>query len=39
MNFNGASVMAPGSTLILDQGELDLYERQEESVYVEARKP
>jgi SAM-dependent methyltransferase len=37
--FRDASVMAPGRTNIADPGSLDLAERAEESVYVEAVKP
>ncbi len=37
--FNNAQVLSPGKTTIADPGELDLFERAEESVYVEAVNP
>jgi len=37
--FLGPGVLAPGETTIADPGALDLCERADESVYVEARKP
>jgi SAM-dependent methyltransferase len=37
--FKEAAVMRPGSTMIAEPGELDLGERAEESVYVEAVRP
>jgi SAM-dependent methyltransferase len=37
--FLDARVLGPGETSIADRGELDLHERAEQSVYVEARSP
>jgi SAM-dependent methyltransferase len=37
--FKEAAAMPPGSTMIAEAGELDLAERAEESVYVEAVRP
>jgi SAM-dependent methyltransferase len=37
--FESPRVLSPGETTLGDPGELDLYERQEESVYVEAVAP
>ncbi len=37
--FVEASILPPGKTIIARPGELDLREREDESVYVEARKP
>jgi SAM-dependent methyltransferase len=37
--FKEAAVMSPGSTMIAEPGELDLGERAQESVYVEAVRP
>ena len=37
--FDEPMIMAPGTTNIPDYGELDLYERSETSVCVEAKKP
>jgi hypothetical protein len=37
--FFGARIVPPGVTGIADPGALDLRERADESVYVEARKP
>lgn len=37
--FMGASVLGPGETIIADPGTLDLHERADESVYVEALRP
>jgi SAM-dependent methyltransferase len=37
--FTDAAVMPPGSTMIAEPGQLDLAERAEESVYVEAVRP
>lgn len=37
--FFGARIMPAGTTTIPEPGELNLREREEESVYVEARKP
>lgn len=39
MGFVDAKVLSPGTTGILAPGNLDLCERHEESVFVEARKP
>ncbi len=38
MGFNNVHIMPAGSTMIPDPGELNLYERQDESIYVEACK-
>jgi ubiquinone/menaquinone biosynthesis C-methylase UbiE len=38
MNFKDACVMKPGATFVSNHSALNLYERQEESVYVEAHK-
>jgi len=37
--FSEPTILKPGDTTIHDPGSLDLYERAEESVYVEARRP
>ena len=37
--FAGAVIQPPGQTMIGDPGTLDLQERSDQSVYVEARKP
>jgi ubiquinone/menaquinone biosynthesis C-methylase UbiE len=37
--FVSPTILPAGSTTILDPGPLDLYERADESVYVEASKP
>lgn len=37
--FADVGVVGPGETNIPDVGELDLREREEESIYAEARKP
>jgi SAM-dependent methyltransferase len=39
MGFKEACEVPPGSTAIPDPGLLDLYEREEETVYVETRSP
>ena len=39
LGFQRACVVAPGMTMIEEPGDLDLRERQEESVYVEAYAP
>ncbi len=39
MGFKEARKVPVGSTTIVDSGHLDLYEREEETVYVEARSP
>jgi hypothetical protein len=36
--FGDAREMSPGETTIPDSGPLDLWEREQESIYVEARK-
>jgi predicted SAM-dependent methyltransferase len=37
--FEGSTALRAGTTTIPDPGELDLFERADESVYVEARRP
>ncbi|MDD2768304.1 MAG: methyltransferase domain-containing protein [Methylococcus sp.] len=37
--FEGAKILPPGKTMIPDSGALDLVERADASVYVEAKKP